>query len=85
MKISTKLGIGLSVAAVAGIYATLNYSEEILEKLEREKTRYKTKKIVKNKFSGNETLLNLADNLSDDQLETIIHIAKKFNQAKEML
>lgn len=82
MKTRTKIGIGLSIAAISGIYASVSLSEEILKKLKQEKTRYKTKKIVKDKFAGNEALLTLVDNLSDRELETINQIAKKISETK---
>jgi len=66
--------IGLGVLTIAGTYATINWLEKILNKVERELTRYKTKKVVKEKFNGNEKLLNIVDDLSDNELNSLNQI-----------
>ena len=68
MKTSTKIGIGFSIATIAGVYAAVTFSEKIIEKFEHEATRYKTKKIVNEKFGGNDKLLDVVEDLSDSGL-----------------
>lgn len=84
MKTSTKIGIGFSIATVAGIYATVTFSEKIIKKLEHEATRCKTKKVVNEKFGGNEKLLDVVENLSDNELDSIDKVVKdiKHNRRK---
>ena len=83
MKTSTKIGLGLSIATVAGVYAAVSLSEKIIEKLERDRTRCKTKKIVNEKFNGNEKLLDVVDNLSDSELDTIDKVVKEIKNGRE--
>ncbi len=83
MKTSTKIGLGLSIATVAGIYAAVSLSEKVIEKLEHETTRYKTKKVVNQKFNGNEKLLDIVDNLSDSELDSLGQIAKDVKNGRE--
>lgn len=77
MKARTKLGLGVTITAVSGIYAAVYFSEKIIDKLEHETTRHEAKKVVKKKFNGNEKLLDIIDNLSDDELEVIDNLIKK--------
>ncbi|MGY3765989.1 hypothetical protein ACWOAH_05465 [Vagococcus vulneris] len=83
MKTITKVGIGFGVAAVAGVYAAVTLSEKIVEKLEHETTRYKTKEIVNNKLNGNKKLLDIVDNLSDSELDYISNISKDMKNARK--
>ncbi|MGM0241212.1 hypothetical protein [Enterococcus sp. AZ103] len=83
MKTSTKIGLG--VLTIAGTYATINCSEKILGKFEREVTRYKTKKVVKEKFNGNEKLLNIVDDLSDNELNSLNQIVKNIKISREKI
>ncbi|MGM0240844.1 hypothetical protein [Enterococcus sp. AZ103] len=81
MKTCTKIGIG--ALTIAGAYATINCSEKILGKFEREVTRYKTKKVVKDKFNGNEKLLDIVDDLSDSELDSLNQIIKNVKTSRE--
>lgn len=82
MKTSTKIGIGFSVATIAGVYAAVTFSEKIMEKIEHEATRYKTKKIVNDKFGGNEKLLDIVEDLSDKELDSISLVAKEIKESR---
>ncbi|MDT2832312.1 hypothetical protein P7H62_07225 [Vagococcus carniphilus] len=83
MKTSTKIGVGFSVAAVAGIFTAVTFSEKIIEKLEHETTRYKTKKMVNEKFGGNEKLLNMVEDLSDKELDSIGQVVKEIKGTRK--
>ena len=85
MKTSTKIGIGFSVATIAGVYAAVTFSEKIMEKIEHETTRYKTKKIVNDKFGGNEKLLNIVEDLSDKELDSISLVAKEIKENRNKI
>ena len=85
MKTSTKIGIGFSVATIAGVYATVVFSEKIIEKLEHEATRYKTKKVVNEKFGGNEKLLNIVDDLSDNELDSIGQVVTEIKDSRKKI
>ncbi|MBV7392408.1 hypothetical protein KUA55_17250 [Enterococcus sp. ALS3] len=81
----TGVKIGLGVLTIAGTHVTINWSEKILNKVEREVTRYKTKKVVKNKFNGNEKLLNIVDDLSDNELDSLSQIVKSVKTSREKM
>ncbi len=85
MKTSTKIGIGFSIATIAGVYATVTFSEKIIEKLERETTRFKTKKIVNEKFGGNDKLLSIVDDLSDKELDSIDQVVTEIKDSRKKI
>lgn len=85
MKTSTKIGVGFSIATVAGIYAAVTLSEKIIDKIEHEATRYKTKKVVNEKFGGNEKLLDVVNGLSDNELESINQVVKEIKNSREKI
>lgn len=71
MKSSTKFVIGLGILTTSGVYATMHFSDPIKKKLGNEVTRYNTKKVINEKFGGNEKLLSIVNGLSDNELEAI--------------
>lgn len=85
MKTSTKIGIGFSIATIAGIYATVTFSEKIIKKLEHEATRCKTKRVVNEKFDGNEKLLTIVDNLSDNELDSIDQVVTEIKHSRKKI
>lgn len=85
MKTGTKIGISLGVASIAGITAAVVASDKIIEKLQHESTRYKTKKIVNEKLGGNEKILDLVDDLSDNELDSIEHVLREVKSGRNKL
>lgn len=85
MKTSTKIGIGFSIATIAGVYAAVTFSEKIIEKFEHEATRYKTKKIVNEKFGGNEKLLSIVEDLSDSELDSIGQVVTEIKDGRKKI
>ncbi|MFI3804209.1 hypothetical protein [Vagococcus fluvialis] len=85
MKTSTKIGIGFSIATIAGVYAAVTFSEKIIEKFEHEATRYKTKKIVNEKFGGNDKLLDVVEDLSDSELEVIGQVVTEIKDGRKKI
>lgn len=83
MRTSTKIGLGLSIATVAGVYVAVSLSEKIIKKVEHAATRYKAKTIVNDKFNGNEELLDVVEDLSDKQLDTVDKIFKEVKNGKD--
>ena len=69
MKTSTKVTIGLTVAAAASVATT----------------RSKVKKFVNDKFDGNEKLLDIVDHLSDNDLDSLMGILKKIKSGKKKI
>ncbi|BDP96809.1 hypothetical protein EfmGK961_06250 [Enterococcus faecium] len=57
MKTSTKVTIGLSVAAAASVATAVVVSGKVMEKIHHMTTRTKVKKFVYDKFDGNEKLM----------------------------
>ncbi|MFK4565889.1 hypothetical protein [Enterococcus sp. UD-01] len=85
MKTSTKISLGLSIAAVAGVTATVMASEKIVKKVYHMTNRHKVKKFVNDKFSGNEKLLTIVDDLSDDELDTVMNVLSKVKDGRKKL
>ena len=54
MKTSTKVTVGLSVAAIAGIATTLIVTDQVVKKVLQLSNRRKVKNFVKVKLKGNE-------------------------------
>ena len=67
MKASTKIGIGLSIAAVASVSVAVSHVSN----------RYKVKKFVDDKFDGNQKLLSIVDDLSDDELDSVLNVVDR--------
>ena len=77
MKASTKIGIGLSIAAVASVSVAVIASEKIIKKVSHVSNRYKVKKFVDDKFDGNQKLLSIVDDLSDDELDSVLNVVDR--------
>jgi gas vesicle protein len=77
MKTSTKVTIGLSIAAVAGISTAVVISDKVVNKIRFSCNRHKAKKFVDDKFNGNEKLLDIVDGLTDKDLDTLFGVVKK--------
>ena len=86
MKTSTKVTIGLTVAAAAASVATtVIVSGQVIEKIHHLTTRSKVKKFVNDKFDGNEKLLDIVDHLSDNDLDSLMGILKKIKSGKKKI
>ena len=83
MKSSTKITVGLSIAAVAGIATTVLVSEKVIRKALEMSNRRKVKHFIKVKLKGNEKLLDLVDHLDDKEIETLVNAGKKMTQGFE--
>ena len=77
MKASTKIGIGLSIAAVASVSVAVIASEKIIKNVSHVSNRYKVKKFVDDKFDGNQKLLSIVDDLSDDELDSVLNVVDR--------
>jgi hypothetical protein len=85
MKTSTKLTIGVSVVAVAGVVTAAVVSDKVLTKVRYASNRWKVKKFVSDKFDGNETLLGVVDNLSDRDIDNVMTVVKKVKKGKKQV
>lgn len=83
MKTSTKITIGLSVAAVAGVVVAVTASEKIVKKISHLSNRCKAKKIVNDKFGGNDKVMEVVDHMSDDELDSILNLLDKVKEGRE--
>lgn len=83
MKTSTKVSVGLSIAAVAGIATTVIISDKVVKKILQLSNRRKVKNFVKVKLKGNETLLDIVDHLDDEEIEGLIRTGKKIGKSYE--
>lgn len=85
MKTSTKVTIGLSIAAIAGIATAAVVSEKVVKKITSMSNRRKVKRFVDDKFNGNETLLGFVDNLEDKDIDSFMSVAKKVNDGRDQI
>ena len=85
MKTSTKVTIGLTVAAAASVTTAVIVSGKVIEKIQHLTTRSKIKKFVNDKFDGNEKLLDIVDHLSDNDLDSLMGILKKIKSGKKKI
>lgn len=85
MKTSKKLSIGLGLTAIASISVAVVASEKIIEKISHVANRCKVKKIVNDTFNGNEKLLTIVDDLSDDELASILNVLEKVKDSRERM
>ncbi|KAF1302956.1 MULTISPECIES: hypothetical protein [Enterococcus] len=85
MKTSTKVTIGLSIAAVAGITTVAVVSDKLVNKLKRSTDRRKVRKFVDDKFHGNERLLDVVDNLTDEDLDSLMNIMHKIKDSRKQI
>ncbi|KAF1298319.1 hypothetical protein BAU15_13660 [Enterococcus sp. JM4C] len=83
MKTSTKVAIALGVAAAAGTTATVIVSGKVFEKVKHLSTRCKVKKFVSDTFNGNEKLVGIVDDLSDSELDSLMHVVGKVKEGHE--
>lgn len=81
MKTSSKVTIGLSIAAIAGITTAVVVSDKVFNKVRFACNRHKVKKFVDDKFNGNEKLLDVVDGLSDNELDSLLGVMKKSMRA----
>ncbi|WP_165005610.1 MULTISPECIES: hypothetical protein [unclassified Enterococcus] len=85
MKTSTKVTIGLSVAAAASVATAVVVSGKVIEKIHHMTNRTKVKKFVNDKFDGNEKLLDVVDHLSDSDLDSLMGILAKIKSGKKKI
>lgn len=85
MKTSTKVTIGLSVAAAASVATAVVVSGKVMEKIHHMTTRTKVKKFVYDKFDGNEKLLEIVDGLSDSDLDSLMGMLAKIKSGKKKI
>jgi len=85
MKTGTKIGIGLSIATIAGVSVAVMASEKIIKKVYHVTNRCKAKKFVNDKFGGNEKLLNIVDDLSDEELDSMMNVLNKVKDGRKKI
>ncbi|MFV0559060.1 MAG: hypothetical protein ACK5MW_10605 [Enterococcus sp.] len=85
MKTSTKVSIGLSVAAVAGITTLAIVSDSLVSKMKYSNERRKIKRFVEEKFDGNEKLLDVIDSLTNQDLDSLMHLMDKIKDGKKQI
>ncbi|HLQ40965.1 MAG TPA: hypothetical protein VK118_08405 [Tetragenococcus sp.] len=85
MKISTKVALGLSVAATAGVVSAVYVSDKVFTKVRYIANRKKVEHFVDEKFNGNETLLNFVDHLDDKDIDSFMKLAKKVSNGRDQV
>ena len=85
MKTSTKVTIGLGVAAAASVATAVVVSGKVIEKIHHLTNRAKVKKFVNETFDGNEKLLDIVEHLSDSDLDSLMGILAKIKSGKKKI
>lgn len=85
METTKKISIGLGIAAIASVSVAVLASEKIAKKIYHVSNRCKAKKLVNDKFNGNEKLLSIVDDLSDDELDSILNVLAKVKDSREKI
>lgn len=85
MKTTTKVTIGLSIAAVAGIATAVILSDKIVQKARYASNRCKARRFVESKFGGNEKVMDIVDSLSDEDLQSVVKVATKLKGSKKKM
>lgn len=85
MKTSTKVTIGLGVAAAASVATAVVVSGKVIEKIYHLTNRAKVKKFVNETFDGNEKLLDIVEHLSDSDLDSLMGILAKIKSGKKKI
>lgn len=85
MKTSTKVTIGLSLAAAASVATAVVVSGKVIEKIHHLSNRTKVRKFVYDKFDGNEKLLDVVDHLSDSDLDSLMGMLAKIKSGKKKI
>lgn len=85
MKKSTKvlIGVGTTVAiSGAVIYAV---SDSLIGAVSGVKNRYKVKQFVQDSLNGNEKILDIVDDLSDDEIASVANIIGKIKEGRQKI
>lgn len=85
MKTSTKVSIGVGLVAVAGVATAAVVSDKLVTKIRYVSNRFKVKKFVADKFDGNESLLSVVDELSDQDIDNVMKVLKKVKLGKKQV
>lgn len=85
MKTSTKVLLGLSVTAIVGTTMAVVVSEKVIKTIKETQNRHKVKKFVNDKLDSNEKLLNIVDDLSDDEIESVVGILSKVKDSRNKI
>lgn len=83
MKTTTKVTIGLSVAAIAGISVAVLLSDKVIRKMNYAANRCRARKFVERKFHGNKKVMDIVDSLSDEDLQSVVDIAGKVKKGTD--
>lgn len=82
---ATKLALILlgSATVVAGVTALLYYNDDVRHRVEGVVNREKAKYFVKHKLHGSSDLVDAVDNLSDQEINTIVKLASGAGNLKD--
>lgn len=85
MRTTTKVSIGLSIAAIAGISVAVILSDKIVQKAQNISNRCKARRFVEDKFGGNEKVMDIVDSLSDEDLQSVVKVAGKLKKGRKRM
>lgn len=86
MKKSTKVLIGVgSAIVISSTVAAVLVSETVAEEIRSRRNRRHIKRFVNDRLDGNEQILNVVDDLSDSEIDSITSVLNKLKDAQSKI
>ncbi|MBE9388605.1 hypothetical protein [Vagococcus salmoninarum] len=85
MKRSMKVILGIGTATIIGSAVALTVSDKLIETIKQAKNRQTVKQFVNEKFDGSEKLLNIVDDLSDSEVQSVVSILRKVKEGRKKI
>lgn len=85
MKTSTKVLIGVGAVTILGSATVIAVSEKLIGKISSKKNRYKIKHFITDHMGGNEKMLSIVDDLTDEDVSALLNFADKLRQSKKQV
>lgn len=86
MKKSTKVLIGVgSAIVISSTVAAVLVSETVAEDIRSRRNRRHIKRFVNDRLDGNEQILNVVDDLSDSEIDSITSVLNKLKDAQSKI
>ncbi len=85
MKSSTKIIIGIGIATTASAAVAVILSEKAVKKFGHAKKRCLLKKFVHTKLDGNEKILDVVNEMSDEDVDVIVRFMDKVKDGRKKI
>lgn len=85
MKTSTKVLLGIGTVAFVGTVSAVFISENVVKEIKSAKKRSKIKQFVNNTLGGNQKLLTVVNDLSEEEVSSVSNILSKIEESKKKI